>query len=75
MTVYNPSIIKLRYAQSSLILARLLIRSHMLFYKQLITTFQGVEEQKVLVNPSTDGVQISLQVYMYVVHWGANNLI
>ena len=30
MTVYNPSIIKMRYAQSSSISARLLIWSHML---------------------------------------------
>ena len=28
---------------------------------QLIATFQGVEEQKVLVNPSTGGVYILLQ--------------
>jgi len=34
MTVYNPSIIKMRYAQSSSISARLLIRSHMLFYSK-----------------------------------------
>jgi len=34
MTVYNPSIIKLRYAQSSSISARLSIRSHMLFYSK-----------------------------------------
>ena len=27
----------------------------------MITTFQGVEEQKVLANPSTDGVYILLQ--------------
>jgi len=36
MTVYNPSIIKLRYAQSSWISARLSIRSHMLFYLSAI---------------------------------------
>ena len=30
-------------------------------WEQSITTFQGVEEQKVLVNPSTSGVYILLQ--------------
>ena len=36
MTVYNPSIIKLRYAQSSSISARLSILSNMLFYSKII---------------------------------------
>jgi len=40
----------------------------------LIATFQGVEEQKVLVNPSISGVYSLLQS-IYVIHWRANNLI